>query len=95
MKFLNCCNLLKISLIFTFVLQFSINAQSTNTADFSNKKATLLSAALPGLGQIYNGDYLKSGSFIFLGTYAVIKRNEYNEINQLNSNFCVNCKLSS
>ena len=38
---------------------------------------------IPGMGQVYNGDYLKSGLLLSIGTYSMIQRKKYNEVNQI------------
>ena len=58
MKSFNYCNLFKkIFLLTTFI---TCSAYSQNTTNISPKKAAILSASCPGLGQIYNKKYWKT-----------------------------------
>ncbi len=70
---------------FIFLVFFSIVLSSTgiDSTEVKNPAFAWKCGLIPGMGQIYNGDYLKSGLFLSMGTYAVIKREKYKELNQL------------
>ncbi len=79
--------LLKIICSFILFASLKINAQTTEQIDSSKvklhspKKATIMSAVVPGLGQIYNKKYWKTpviyGGFAVLGYFIYTNNDKY------------------
>ena len=69
--------------MFLFFVSFAFTISGIDSTKVKNPSIAWKIGLMPGMGQIYNGDYLKSGLFISIGTFSIIKREEYNGINQL------------
>lgn len=74
--------LILIALLFIVQISFGQTNKEKSTAEHSPRKATIYSAVLPGLGQIYNKKYWKipivyggMGAFTYL---AIQNQNEFN-----------------
>ena len=70
-------------IFFLLFISFSSYSQEQKIKTFNPKKASRLSAALPGLGQIYNKQYWKVpviyGGFAVIGHYIKFNNGMYND----------------
>mgnify|MGYP006966889463 CR=1 FL=1 len=67
--FLYCC-------LFSFLISQSTHIDSTK---IKNPSIAWKLSLIPGLGQIYNEEYVKSSLFIIAETYAFLKRNKFSK----------------
>ena len=66
-------------LLWYFCLFSILMAQDTqiDSTKIKNPNVAWKLSLIPGMGQLYNEKYVKSGTFILAGTYAYLKRSEF------------------
>ena len=69
--------------ILLFILSFALAITGIDSTTVKNPSIAWKMGLIPGMGQVYNGDYLKSGLLLSIGTYSMIQRKKYNEVNQI------------
>ena len=65
--------------LFCYCIFSVLIAQSTqiDSTKIKNPSVAWKLSLIPGMGQLYNGKYIKSGAFIIAGSYAYFKRSEF------------------
>ena len=66
--------------LFSILMAQDTQIDSTN---IKNPNVAWKLSLIPGMGQLYNEKYVKSGAFILAGTYAYLKRTEFSSSGQI------------
>ena len=72
-----------IAILFTLSIAFAQDKEYIDSTMVRNPNVALKLGFIPGLGQLYNGKYLKSIGFVVGEYFAITRYNEFKEQNRI------------
>ena len=76
-----------IIIFFNLIIPSDIDRDNSNNIKFKNPSIAWKLSIAPGLGQIYNGDYIKSSAIILSEVYALSKIKKYSHLIKTRNRF--------